>query len=1106
MPKRWLSRTGRHNNTPIISSPKPPIFHNNIDFDFAFTDLHSQRAAEVANLSALPSASPNHVRPTTSGGVNDRPRRKPDIDLHFKRPKTSEGPSSPPLHKPESTKPRSQSEEDLIGVAIGSPGHPPMAFCNTNGEQSPHLPEHVFGLQGPFPEQARLQPAKWKKLGNLFRAKQGFSKSKHYEEIDRGYDPGPRHHWYKPRAHTPEPIGVPPSIRIDREHTEKLHEGSEPKTILDLEPSPPVGLVSTGKNGADYPRQQASLPKLDTSESALRSLPSANSSSSLLARRSRTLENLKSQNLSRPSTEDSRNDKAPKSADRPRSARRQSTPTLSYPPPITGPRSSTHSPAVSKYSLFPPTQNGKVNIKSPTAGRLGRSNTSPARLSPASSRFPAADVCPAQQRRGVVNPLTDGTGVAAVSSPEEHTASTQRTDKEPWSAAHSTKSSASSSTTMEEFFFDIKSFRDSRGVDQAGQFVMTRPDSVQVSLARTRSKLNAASRTDKRPETETEAETKAPGAPESSRSTITANSTPNPNDSRFSVTTAIFDETIAAVEAMSLPASMRDKAAAIAAQLPNSKLAHPHSGSNQSNQIGADQMARARANTPPKHAASTKLLPPDPGMPSSHVTAPRRGSESRATPSQIAEDPARHTESVNLSAERVTVASRGISPNPLSSVAEDDVSSKAAEPAIRKEDAAVKAEEKHQKPLPAKSEALVSRYRAESPVHVQSAVPAIAPSQMTPLSATSVYSQSSQKLPLSATPKPQPEPVNKLVQGAAAKTRLHDRPIEESPTIPQSPGPGKHNPNRFTRKERPPPVPEKDSKFIPISRFASKRTVEKVEQVGIIPMRMTRSATDSAVVSPALSQTRVGGYRKPEQTADGTRRPLRSETLPSANSPMLSQTVYKPSPNLGQPQAQGSPQAREGITVVQAKPAAEVSVARTVSLSRKQSARVMVPGPKLQARRVEEEAKQKSKERVAAPTGLGLVMGDPAPMPSHKKQISESSLDRDRKGPLNSNPSTPEHAIEDPVEMAEREKAQKAAIVEAAKARARARRAESQNREQKEQEAKDKERIGSYRDSQGEDEKARWEILEKRAMSPLLVEGQRGHKPGVSVNVILETA
>ncbi|KPI37544.1 uncharacterized protein AB675_3976 [Cyphellophora attinorum] len=1110
MPKRWLSRNGRHNDRLVISSPKGPVLHDNSAFDFAFTDLHSQQLPVANSLSALPSTATEDARPTTSAGVIQRARKPLRIDILNNRPRSSDGTLSPVIAA-RIAKRRSSTGHDFIGVAFGSPSHPPMAFCNDNIDYNPTHFEHAFGAEGPFPEQ-RLQPAKWKKLGNLFRTRPGVAKGRSgglRDDLESSHGPGPRHHWYKQHSVTADQARVPATIRV--EHPQKVHDGSDPKTVLDLQPSPPMP-ASTAM------RKQASLPRLDTQPPNLRTLPHSNSSSSLLARRSRTLENLKPGTWLRVST-----DEESEAGDLPRSARRQTTPTMSKPPSIAGLTGSTNSPAASKYSLFPPTSN-IVTGHSPLRGRLERAHTSPARLSPAQKQFPGS-TCPAQQRRGVTN--TDAPASAAVSSPEEHTASTTQTDRGPWSTKHSKESSTSSANTaeMEEIFFDIKSYRDSNGLEKNDLFEMTRPDSVQVSLARTRSKLTAAGRpshlqhsmTHKRGQSSVASIVRGKTPQEDNQMRIEAEKlreielrvqqevqekrekllngvpqipTPNVNEGRFSVSTAIFDETIAAVEAMSAPTGPRS----------GTEVKKGGGGSEagaQPTQSGFPKRTTSHTEQP---SLSTKLLPPDPGMPNMRPTPSSK--DKTATKIVPAAESGR-TSSLGdqLLADKPERNARAPSPLPTKAVAETT--------SRRQATAVQKAREEHsldlkRKPLPASSDVLVEKFKTASPQ---------IGSQLTPLSATSVYSQSSQPSPSSGSQ------VSKT--SLLSRVRKHDRPIEESPTIPQSPGPGKHNPNRATLKEKPPPVPEKDAKFIPISKFAAKSTIAKVEQ--------------RAFVASDVAARRSDWATQGTPNADRPTRPVRTQTLPSPKSPMFEQFSYKPSPKIAEAQkAKKSPQLKEALTVVQAKPAAEVSVARTVSLARKQSKRVNVATPKLEARRQEEEAKSKEKEqqqqtehRYAAdhqaiappraappPAGLGLVMGDAVMPPSvsfHTKNDSTSSFDRNlerSKGPLNSNPSTPEYVLENPVEKAERERAQKAAIVEAAKARARARRrAESETREQKA--GSTEEAVKQYRDSQGDEEKARWDLVDNaraRAMSPLMVEGHRGHKPGVSMNVVVESA
>jgi hypothetical protein len=126
----------------------------------------------------------------------------------------------------------------------------------------------------------------------------------------------------------------------------------------------------------------------------------------------------------------------------------------------------------------------------------------------------------------------------------------------------------------------------------------------------------------------------------------------------------------------------------------------------------------------------------------------------------------------------------------------------------------------------------------------------------------------------------------------------------------------------------------------------------------------------------------------------------------------------------------------------------------------------------------------------------------------HRKNNSSTSS-VDRKAALSSNPSTPDYVLDSPIDRAAREKARKAAIVEAAKARARARRrAESETREQSAAAVggQDKVDVEAYREGQDENQRSKWEIIDRRAMSPTLIEGHRGHKPGVSMAVVLDSA
>jgi hypothetical protein len=146
--------------------------------------------------------------------------------------------------------------------------------------------------------------------------------------------------------------------------------------------------------------------------------------------------------------------------------------------------------------------------------------------------------------------------------------------------------------------------------------------------------------------------------------------------------------------------------------------------------------------------------------------------------------------------------------------------------------------------------------------------------------------------------------------------------------------------------------------------------------------------------------------------------------------------------------------------------AAEVAVARTVSLSRKQSARVNVARPRLVApatRRAEaapssttqtaasSSAQGQGHERTGSKTGMG-ILGH-----RHRRSASKSQS-------------------KDKVKITKREQSETKKI-------------------------KDVERLFQ----EAREGAKKWEILEKKAYSPVVVQAERGHKPGLSVGLVVES-
>ena len=385
--------------------------------------LVSDRRRETLSL-LYPRRSASNDRPTTAGGlVEGRSRKKLKLDLNAARPRTSEGHTS--IIGPSTQ--AAKSHEDLIGVAYGSPSHPPMAFYSMNGRMSPGSPNPVFRSASPFPEHSQtLQPTKWKKIGAMFKARHGLKHGKDLPSLNsrpamsqkQGFNISnehlPKHHWFKPRQNMPErPHRAPPPIPAEDDAEAKVCERSHSEDsgygktmLLDSTPTPSPGLIDEAQKPiggepkalSNRPTRLSSLPKLevqipnrkeDDSDIVTRSL-AAKESSNLLARRSRTLESLKSGSSSRDSSTEDRQSNSKK---------RMSTPTM---PKLPFKHAAASSPSSAKYSLFPSAAATPVKI----VGRIPapedsikRSFSSPGRLSPMSDSFSKNKFGPSQAKK-----------------------------------------------------------------------------------------------------------------------------------------------------------------------------------------------------------------------------------------------------------------------------------------------------------------------------------------------------------------------------------------------------------------------------------------------------------------------------------------------------------------------------------------------------------------------------------------------------------------------------------------------------------------------------------------------------------------------------------
>lgn len=942
MPTRWLSIRKRH-----------PFLHQDFDsqptarqqdFDFAFGESPST----IRSAPGRTGPQPVEIRPTTSGDATGR--RKLRVEAPSIRPRTSENHKPSPLHI---TNAVSKSEDSLIGLAFGSPSHPPTSFCTPPEDHSPT--DH-----SPFPrhfspgrdKSAQMQSKRWRKFGTLFKSRQAAIRR---DEVPSGptiglptglvvLDKSPTGQTNKLEEHKLRPIlpehpkHGPPPPPIEKDARPSLKGADLPiqRPEDDTTSRPSTTTTDAGPLGESHgrppiPKLELDIPHppLDRYSVMFRNVP-ANRSSSLLARRSKTLDSLKSLEDSRPTTKGEEDDD-PKTASEPltplKPPRRLTTPTT------------TRSPAISKYSLFPTTSPAPVKIvgRVPSAENdnqapspLRRSATSPARLSPMQDHFSSV------AKPEPLNPKRTVSNEQMVHSPDDNTASTDR--EAPWSSAHSLKSSVSSATTVDEIFFDIKSFRDSKGIED-GHFVMTRPDSAQVELVRTRSKrVGATSRLRRVEASRTDEAVDQPATLPPPPTTITA-ATSTATTKHTSVNTAYFDEAIAAVERLTSPTSTTDaaveKVPPIAITIPTVTIANHDDKPQQSVVNVAGSPAR-----PHDHHFS-------------RLNNMSRGEVIRLIPSPVAE-------------------------------VKEDISPK---------------------------------------------------SDSTPSK--------------SLTPQPaQQTQMTKVLSPRITAVKRIDRPIDDSPTIPQGPPSPKRAPKVLTPiNEKPPPVPKKDAKFIPLSKYAAKNTVTAIERVGITPTRPVRANTDDV----ATRKTPVRAAKERSATLPSSLQPQPQESTQNSSLRGLEKTVPPRS----------SPVALNPITT-------EVAVARTVSLSRKQSARVLVPGPKLAARRAEAEAKAESQSQTSSPQSQPPPSASTS-QPQHQRQPSKSILGHRHRR------STSKSLSKDKIKITKPQS----------------------------------EKTGKFwsKDSERQiiKEARKWEILEKKSYSPVVVQAERAHKPGLSVGLVVES-
>ncbi|RVX74331.1 hypothetical protein B0A52_01456 [Exophiala mesophila] len=986
MPTKWLSVRKRK----PVNQPSDLRHPTKTDFDFAFDEILA--ADSTLSIHLQPRPVDLTLRPKTSGGPGRRGGR---VEALHPRPRTSDRQKPSTLRSHYATV---KPNDSHVGLALVARRHPRQNLSISPQGSSPKYRYYSPGTENHL----QMQSKRWKKFGVLFKNRnQSFKRDESSQGPSIGLptglvvlDKNPEVALSKHEFSTQQAVSIEPPEDVDAIPPPPIEKSPRLQPPPPPPPPQPTSATKSATKSGDHDNDDAvsiissvsssgsinktyvrpPLPKLeldipvpsppfDRYSVMFRSIP-ANRSSSLLARRSRALDSLKSLEDSRPTTKEDEDEKVPAQA------AAESLPPHRRPRGLTSPM---HRPTPSKYSLFPtasPAPAKILNNQASTAAppqantlQLKRSATSPARLSPMQDHFSNIKPEPLQPRRFIPTE-------ALVDSPDDNTASTTKSN--PWSADHSLQSSVSSNTTVDDIFFDIKSFRDSKGVED-GNFVMTRPDSVAVELCRTRSKGSAQAprpRINRGPpptltlnySSLAESSIFAPKTRTTQTSAATTKHT--------SVNTAYFEEAIAAVERLTSPTTAEDSAQVKISPLNLASLGSPITAMN----LLED---RSHHKTPEESHLGLRIGG------KSHFEV------GRTIPSPVVE-------------------------------VKEDVSPKVG--------------------------------------YNQSPQPSVTLS-----------------LPKQPTPQPPSEAEPKKVAPARREViKRLDRPCDDSPTLPQGPPFSRRNfvasPLSPT-EDRPPPVPEKDAKFIPISRFAAKGTINAVERT--IQPHKTHFRNESRNLAPINTSVRGKDQQPTSSTAGSAHTGSPASGIPKSSLQGLEITVPPSRPN---------PVALNPVSSSDM-----VAVARTVSLSRKRSTHVQIPagGGAGGLAAIRQRAKRsETHPQAAAATATATLQ-------KHQHQHQQSLQHQH----------THQHQASSSISSHRRSGSRSNFFGH--------RRARSGSRSQ----SKDKIRIAKREvpiAETKEKEKAmikearKWEILEKKSYSPMVIPAERGHRPGLSVGLVVE--
>lgn len=415
-----------------------PCYHH--DFEFAFVT-----EPEVL-VTRYESGCTQHARPATSAGEHYKSKRKPELTLLIERPNTSHssllGAKSPTV----------QIDESQIGVAFGSPRHPPRMFEKTTAVMSPLQSGQGLCSSEPVSNQ-RSKIGRWR-IKNLFRSKNKQTRnsySQHRQSRDISSQP------CKPKKKTPkrktksplsqiDPKSMPTSTNVDVVQQDLSPNSTEQQAKILLASS----LQSKEPEKFSIKHHQTDNGAINPNQSRLMVRRSKVFSQLLIKEESIAANNQNSMpDLLRPAT----------------------SPTMTR--PFQYERSCGSTGSVGRYSLFPPTP---TLDKSPP--RIG----SPMPMRRRSSTAPSSSISPVNVAKTTDNePLPYNIGLG---KPPLLPSIDSSDILKPITFQHFSHDSHASSQS--DIFFEVKSFRDSSGQD--GQhYEMTRPPSAAVQLARSKS-------------------------------------------------------------------------------------------------------------------------------------------------------------------------------------------------------------------------------------------------------------------------------------------------------------------------------------------------------------------------------------------------------------------------------------------------------------------------------------------------------------------------------------------------------------------------------------------------------------------------------------------